>query len=56
MKIPKTVCRLSGKKIEKHIDELAEMAAEAQYICRKCARVAVKKKDLCKPVKIEPKT
>ena len=53
MKIPKTVCRLSRKKIEKNIDKLAEMAGNARYICRKCARVAVRKKDLCKPVKIE---
>jgi hypothetical protein len=55
MKISKTLCRLSKKQVEMHLDELAEMAKDARYLCRKCARVSVKKKHLCKPVKLEPR-
>ena len=46
MKIRKTLCSLDKDEIEDNIDEIAKIVSGARYICRKCARVARKKKYL----------
>jgi len=48
----KMLCRLSRDEIEDRLDDLAEIVSPARHICQKCARVANKKKVLCKPVKL----
>jgi len=55
MKITKTLCCLERDKIEDNIEDIAEIIAKPKYICRKCARVASKKKFLCKPMKLKTK-
>jgi len=55
MKIRKTLCSLDRDEIEDNIDEIAKIVSGARYICRKCARVARKKKYLCKPVRLKSK-
>ena len=52
-KIKKTLCDLDKNEIEEHIEEIASIVSEPQYLCRKCARVAINKKYLCKPIKIK---
>ncbi len=52
-KIKKTLCRLDKHDIEENIDDIASIVAEPKYLCRKCARVATKKKYLCSPIKIK---
>jgi len=57
-KIKKTLCKLDKHDMEESMDTLVKLVAEPHYLCGKCARVAKKKKYLCKPVKIklsEPK-
>lgn len=53
---PKMLCRLKRDEIEDHLDELTDLVSPARHICRKCARVANKKKLLCKPVKLHTGT
>jgi hypothetical protein len=52
----KMLCRMSRDEIEAHLDELTELVSPARHICKKCARVANKKKVLCKPVKLNTPT
>ena len=53
MKIPETLCCLDKDEIEDNLHDIAEVVTNAKYICRKCARVARKKKHLCKPKKLQ---
>lgn len=46
----KTLCKWSSKDILKHLEKLSAVTDEAQYACKKCARVCNSKKGLCKPV------
>lgn len=52
MKLRKTLCGLSRKEVKDNLDDLGELALNAKYICRRCARVSEKTKHLCKPVKL----
>lgn len=52
MKIRKTLCSLGRDEIKENLGELTEIVSKPKYICRRCARVATKKKYLCKPVKL----
>jgi len=52
----KKLCCLNWDEIEDHLDDLVEIVSPARHICRKCARVANKKKVLCKPVKLNAAT
>jgi len=49
----KTLCKL-GKKSTKHSknEEVWDFADEMAHVCRKCLRMANKKKKLCKPKKM----
>jgi hypothetical protein len=49
----KTLCELEKKDIDKNIGDLIRFVNDPKYICRKCARVAIKENILCKPIKIK---
>ena len=51
----KTICDWSKKEIEKKASLLYEITRYAHLYCRKCGRVANKKKVLCKPEPFETK-
>ena len=51
--IKKALCKLDKESIEKQMEALMELVAEPRYICRKCARVAASKHNLCKPIAIK---
>ena len=38
--------------IQSNLAEYKELVAEANFICKVCGRVAVDRKNLCKPVKL----
>jgi len=48
----KTMCDLDGSAIKKNLDEIAAIVRKPKYICANCARVANKKKYLCKGTKL----
>lgn len=48
----KSLCKLHKDTIRKHLDELATITRNGQYICTKCARSSESKKWLCKPTSI----
>ena len=48
--MPKKMCKLAKK--DKR-EKTADKAADPRYICKKCLRVAHKKKHLCKPTEME---
>ena len=37
---------------EKYLKEFKELVKDGQFICKHCGRIAVNKKQLCKPVSI----
>lgn len=47
--MPKTLCEWSRRDIERHCDQLQKLTHAAEFYCRKCARVAVTERVLCKP-------
>jgi hypothetical protein len=49
----KTLCDWSKKDILKRSDQLALIVGAPEYVCRKCARVAIAKKYLCAGVRLE---
>ncbi len=51
----KTRCDISYSDIEKNTREFLELAAAPRFVCRKCRRIAVDKKNLCKPKKLKVK-
>jgi len=46
----KKMCKWSKSDIKKHFDKFKETVSEPKYACANCARVAGKKKSLCKPI------
>lgn len=46
----RSLCKWTAEDIEQHLPVLAELVDEPRYVCRKCARAARRKKNLCKPV------
>ena len=51
--LKKSICKLDRKAIEKWLPVIAAGARDGRFICRKCGRIAVSKKMLCKPASIE---
>jgi hypothetical protein len=47
------LCRWNRQKIEKNTKKLIKIVGKPVFLCKKCGRVAVKKKWLCKPEKIK---
>ncbi|GFO67106.1 hypothetical protein GMLC_06850 [Geomonas limicola] len=45
----KTLCKWDKDEIKDNLKELKKIVAEPRYVCRKCARVAKKEDNLCKP-------
>jgi lipopolysaccharide biosynthesis regulator YciM len=45
----KTLCKWKKDEFDKRMDALKEIVSKPRYVCRKCGRVADKKKWLCKP-------
>ena len=52
-KIKTTLCKLDKQDMEDSMDDIVSLVAKPKYMCRKCARVAIKKKYLCEPIKIK---
>lgn len=48
-----TLCDLSKKDLEKHLNKIIKFVDDPKYICVKCGRVANKKSLLCKEKKIK---
>lgn len=48
----KSLCKLNKKEVEANIDELISMVNKPEFICCKCARVAIKESNLCNPKSI----
>ena len=48
----RTLCEYKKEEIKDNLDEVKKIVLPATYICRKCARVAADKDNLCKPEKI----
>lgn len=46
----KKVCKIcKGKFVQDNLDKYIEMVKDAEYVCKKCGRVAKDKKNICKP-------
>lgn len=48
----KSICKLSKAQLAAELPRLAAEASRSQFVCKKCARVAINKKELCKPQRI----
>ncbi len=53
LEIKSELCKLKKDDIESKFEEISTIIKEAEYICKRCARAAKEKKNLCKPTKIE---
>ncbi len=53
LEIKSELCKLKKDDIESKFEEISTIIKEAEYICKRCARAAKDKKNLCKPTKIE---
>ena len=49
----KELCKIQELLIRKNPDEYAELVNKPKYLCKRCGRVANKKKSLCKPVRLK---
>ncbi len=47
------LCKWRRRKFEENLDELKEVVSDPRFVCTRCGRAAVKKKFLCKPVKLK---
>ncbi|NTU52804.1 MAG: hypothetical protein HGA97_03700 [Chlorobiaceae bacterium] len=52
MKPDQKLCQLGKKEIEENLATIAEVVSKPKQICKNCARVSKKKKNLCKPKKL----
>ena len=48
----KTLCEWEGR-IEDKLDKFRKIVEDPKYACCRCARVANKKKHLCKPISLK---
>lgn len=48
----RTMCEYKKDEIKENLEEIKKLVVPAKFICRKCARTAVKEASLCKPEKI----
>lgn len=48
----KTLCDLSKSQIAERLPQMVRDLPQCQFICKKCARVSIHKKELCKPASI----
>lgn len=46
------LCKFSKSDIKDHFDELVKLTSKSRYLCGKCARSALEKKRLCKPLEM----
>ncbi|MEM9826230.1 MAG: hypothetical protein AAF958_06560 [Planctomycetota bacterium] len=51
----KTLCKLKDKELRLRVVVIAEGWDRANFLCRKCGRVAADKKWLCKAMAMKPK-
>ena len=49
----KSRCGISYSDIEKSPNEFRDLVSDPRFVCRKCRRVAGKKKLLCRPAKLK---
>ncbi|TWU66711.1 hypothetical protein V7x_22820 [Crateriforma conspicua] len=50
-KLPKkAICKWNKTTLEKALPILLQQADQAQYVCRKCGRIAADPKNLCKAI------
>lgn len=49
-----SLCDWSRSDILENLTELIDLVGRPNYVCRKCARVANEKVNLCKPIKFRP--
>jgi hypothetical protein len=50
----KSLCEWKKNSFEDDLDRFREMVANPQFYCRKCGRVAAKRKWLCKAARLHP--
>jgi hypothetical protein len=50
-----TLCKMKKNMIDEHFIEIKNIVNNPKYICKRCLRVAAKKKFLCKPTKLNSK-
>lgn len=48
MKLDKELCKYKKQEIKSELDSFKELVLKPKFICPKCARVAISKKNLCK--------
>ena len=51
----KELCKIQEELIRKDINAYAELVNDPKHVCKKCGRVANKKKLLCKPTRLKKK-
>ncbi|NTV93339.1 MAG: hypothetical protein HGA72_08790 [Chlorobiaceae bacterium] len=51
----KKICKLEKKETERYVLEFVAEGQRPTYICEACARLAVDRKKICKPLKIRKK-
>lgn len=47
-----TLCKWDKDKIEKDLKKLRKIVCEPQFVCKRCARVAVSSNNLCKAINL----
>jgi hypothetical protein len=51
-KVGKRLCKWDKDDIDSELEKLKEIVVPAQFICRRCGRVAKESSYLCKPVEL----
>ena len=51
-KVGKRLCKWHRDDIDSELEKLKEIVVPAQFICRRCGRVAKESSSLCKPVEL----
>ena len=49
----KRFCKMNRQEIAFSLDEINQLVAASDYVCRSCARSSCNKANLCKPIRIE---
>lgn len=47
-KLGKPFCKLNKKEVKEYLDDIIPLVAQPRFVCKKCARAAASKKNLCK--------
>ncbi|MFW6347592.1 MAG: hypothetical protein ACOC2C_03145 [Cyclonatronaceae bacterium] len=48
-KLNKSFCKLDKKDVKEHLHEIMPLVAQPRFVCKKCARAAGSRKNLCGP-------